>query len=520
MVSENIEYDPAVGPKETEYAQAESGYEPRKATHGRIVKAGGVMIVNAAVALSSFFATGEAKADEEAEPIPARVSAGVECVDHPYEEADQVAVYGNLKNQSSDEIEAQHRVPSVETVGDDDIWATFAPGQNSTTPTRITDQTSIQEREVIFYARREGEPEQVVGSDIVGPKDCAEEGSDEDDETDQGGPHAIHTEQHIGSTPAYTAVEVSVEEFNDGEADMAVLATDETFADALAGGPLAEQVGGPILYANPEGLPDVTAGELQRLGTREVLLLGGEDALSRDVSDQLRNMGVNVTRIAGATRFETAAEIEGYMDKHTLATTHEVFLANGTTFADANAVAGLAAQQDGDREAAILLTTAEELHETTRRRLQERKSEVNRVTAVGGTAVIQSNVLRESGVVANAETNRYAGRNRYETSAEVMRRDFQIHGNETADGQPSIYASPAESFHGALAAAPIESRQDNAALALVPESDERLLTPFESVIQDYKHTSWTNAKIVGSVSSEVFRVIDQEILDATPPVNQ
>lgn len=307
----------------------------------------------------------------------------------------------------------------------------------------------------------------------------------------------INTQEIVGDTAAETAVLNAREHF--GEASRAVVATDEEFADALAGGPLAGAVNGPILYSGPENLYDVTAEELNRIGTREVLLLGGDNALSTDVEQRIRDMGIDVTRIAGPTRLETAVAIDDYMDQQTNAASNTAYLVNGWTFADAVAVSGLAAQEG----APIQLTTTNGLPETTRRHLERERSDIDAITAIGGTAVVESQVLRESGDHARARTDRLSGRNRYETSEAVAEADFDRHSNEAQDAEASTYMAPADTFHGALAAAPLEAQQDNAALMLIPKDNPELLSSFERIVEDYKHPSWDDAIISGNASDEV-----------------
>lgn len=448
---------------------------------------------------------------QSSEPIPADTRASLACVEDPHDGPDTIAINGWVTNHDSSTIEARHQAsPPYE---EEKYWARIVSGQNANTPAIYTFETSIPETDIIFYGKRDGESEQVIGEDTVGPKDCTTE---DDGNGGTGGPeYTINTEEMAGSTPAETAVLNSRKHFAEGEASRVVVATDQEFADALAGGPLAGAVNGPILYSSPENLYDTTAEELDRLGTHEVLLLGGDDALSADVERQIRNMGINVTRIAGPTRLETAVAIDEYMDQHTNAVSNKAYLVNGWKFADAVAVSGLAAQEG----APIQLTAPDELSETTRRHLESERSEVDTVTAIGGTAVVQSQALRESGDAARAQTNRLSGENRYQTSEAVAKADFDQHGNEAQDAEASMYTAPADTFHGALAAAPSEGGQDNATLMLIPKDNLDLLSSFQRVVEGYKHTSWEDAIVSGDVSDEVLQRVD-DILDATSPVNE
>lgn len=90
-------------------------------------------------------------------------------------------------------------------------------------------------------------------------------------------------------------------------ADTVVLTTYDAWPDALAAAPLAGFRDAPVLYTTTDRLPDGVAAELTRLGTREVVVIGGDRAVSPAVVDQLRAVVPSVVRLAGADRFETAA---------------------------------------------------------------------------------------------------------------------------------------------------------------------------------------------------------------------
>lgn len=122
------------------------------------------------------------------------------------------------------------------------------------------------------------------------------------------------------TAPVGQAVAISEAYFDDRAASAAIIARDDDFADALAGSALGFG-SAPLLYTFSPGAP---AGLGQRLApeTRQellrvlvpgpeapVYLLGGTGAISQGVEDELRALGYRVDRIAGPSRFETAADI-------------------------------------------------------------------------------------------------------------------------------------------------------------------------------------------------------------------
>jgi putative cell wall-binding protein len=148
-----------------------------------------------------------------------------------------------------------------------------------------------------------------------------------------------------------------------GGAPVAYIATAANFPDALAGGPAATHDGGPILLVTPDGVPEVTATELDRLDPDNIVVLGGTAAVSDAVVTALaEHTDGAVQRLAGADRFDTAATIGETAFTEGVET---VYVATGGNFPDAlsgGAVAGL-------EDAPILLTTPDAVPAPTRRAL-------------------------------------------------------------------------------------------------------------------------------------------------------
>lgn len=104
-----------------------------------------------------------------------------------------------------------------------------------------------------------------------------------------------------------TAIEASRLAFPDG-ADVVVLADSRSFPDALTEAPLAAALGAPLLLVD-EALPEPTMAELDRLGAGSAVVVGGASAVPSAVEAQLAEAGVAVERLAGDTRFDTAAAV-------------------------------------------------------------------------------------------------------------------------------------------------------------------------------------------------------------------
>ncbi|MEE8600570.1 esterase-like activity of phytase family protein [Euzebya tangerina] len=92
-------------------------------------------------------------------------------------------------------------------------------------------------------------------------------------------------------------------------AEHVVIARDDVSIDSLAGGLIQGAVEGPLVLTDTDELSDSAATEIERLGATSATILGGVDAVSQAVEDALVAVGLDVTRLGGATRFGTAEAI-------------------------------------------------------------------------------------------------------------------------------------------------------------------------------------------------------------------
>jgi putative cell wall-binding protein len=119
------------------------------------------------------------------------------------------------------------------------------------------------------------------------------------------GADPIHREE--GVNRYHTASLVSRNTYDPG-VGVVYVATGENFADALAGGAAGAWNKGPLLLVQRDGIPFDTGVELDRLNPQRIVVLGGTGSVSENVLNQIRQYGP-VTRIAGATRYDTAAQV-------------------------------------------------------------------------------------------------------------------------------------------------------------------------------------------------------------------
>ncbi|MDE0321900.1 MAG: cell wall-binding repeat-containing protein [Acidimicrobiaceae bacterium] len=94
-----------------------------------------------------------------------------------------------------------------------------------------------------------------------------------------------------------------------GKGRVALLATGEAFADALAVGPLAYRGEHPILLTRSSELPAAVSTFLGGSRTEHVVILGGNAAVSAEVESDVERLGITVERWRGSDRFGTAVDI-------------------------------------------------------------------------------------------------------------------------------------------------------------------------------------------------------------------
>lgn len=189
-------------------------------------------------------------------------------------------------------------------------------------------------------------------------------------------------DSRFGSAAAVSAVIAP-----DG-ADRVYLTSGRVFPDALAASPAAAGDAVPLLLSEPDLLPTETRDELERLDPDEVVIVGGEAAVSDEVAEEvgrvLRN--ATVSRIAGESRFDTAAAVV----EATAEDADVVLVATGDAFADALA-AGAASGTSG--APLLLVSTQGTVPPVTRRAIERLRP--SRITIVGGEAAVAGEVVRQ-----------------------------------------------------------------------------------------------------------------------------
>lgn len=248
-----------------------------------------------------------------------------------------------------------------------------------------------------------------------------------------------------------TAAAASARFFRPG-VDVVYLASGETFPDALAAGPLAAHDGAPLLLTARDQLPRATRDELRRLAPDQVVVVGGEVAVSADVQRELAPYAGHVDRVAGSDRYDTAARLArlGWG----ASTVDAAYVANGEGFPDALGASARAAQLD----VPVLLVRPDGVPATTATTLDVLG--VDAVTVAGGPAVVDEATLARLRQQVGQATRRW-GADRYATSAALADRD--VNGR-------TLLVATGRAFADGLTAASLARRLDADLLLTEPGS--------------------------------------------------
>ena len=114
--------------------------------------------------------------------------------------------------------------------------------------------------------------------------------------------------QRLAGETAYGTTSAIVKE-GWSSADTVVVATFESFYDALTASSLAGVHRAPILLTGKDALHETTAQQLRELGAKRAIIVGGTAAVSDAVKVQIEAQGVATERVWGADAQKTAVAI-------------------------------------------------------------------------------------------------------------------------------------------------------------------------------------------------------------------
>lgn len=327
--------------------------------------------------------------------------------------------------------------------------------------------------------------------------------------TYEGDPVLADVERIAGADRYATAVQASRSAFPAG-VPAVVVASGETWPDALTAASLAGALGGPILLTRRTTVPPAVLAEVSRLGAGRVILVGGRRALDSAVGNAFAALGTvtRVERVAGADRYGTAAAVAARTRAEAGTRTPDVFVVSGTSFPDALAVSPHAFR----RVMPILLTTPTGLPAATIASLTA--LEASTAVVAGGTAAVPKAAADALAArLGSGHVTRVAGADRFATSAAL--RDFALASLDATAAVTGIASG--EGFADALSAGPAIGVRSG---AVVLTRHTRLPEPVSACLARTAGEVATitvaggEARVSGLVERDALHAIDPS---ATPP---
>jgi putative cell wall-binding protein len=202
-----------------------------------------------------------------------------------------------------------------------------------------------------------------------------------------------------------------------GTAPVVFVATGVNYPDALAAGPAAAKLGGPLLLTMPDALPGNVSDEIKSLHPGKIVLVGGTSAVSAVVESQLKELAATVDRVAGTDRFDTARKVVDYA----FGSASNVYVATGMNYPDALSAAAAA----GANSLPVVLVNGGGSAVDVATMSLLTKLGATRATVVGGTSAVSAGV--ESSLVSALGAGnvfRLSGSDRFETSVLIAKDAF------------------------------------------------------------------------------------------------
>ena len=170
---------------------------------------------------------------------------------------------------------------------------------------------------------------------------------------------------------------------------VAFVVTGDKFADALSASPVAYALKAPILLTKAKSVPAASRNALGSLHPDRIVIVGGTTVVSSAVQRLLTVPGSSVARVAGTTRYATAAAFASRALAERWASERVAYVVTGANFPDALG-AGPAA---GERGGLLLLTSSTTLSAPIRTTVQSNADKVDAVEVVGGLSAVSNGVV-------------------------------------------------------------------------------------------------------------------------------
>lgn len=222
----------------------------------------------------------------------------------------------------------------------------------------------------------------------------------------------------LAGTDRYrTSEAIAGSTFEGQNVTVAVVASGESYPDALAASYLAGTLGGPVVLTAKDSLSQAASDTLADLDVSGVIVVGGTAAVSETVVEQMANTGIEVDRVAGTDRYATARAIADAVPEDQIGSLdgdigRTALLASGQGFADALSGGPLAYASAFP----MLLTPRDTLSPQVTASINELG--IEQVVILGGTSAVSPAVQAQL-VTLGVDVRRIAGGDRTATAVAI-----------------------------------------------------------------------------------------------------
>lgn len=311
-----------------------------------------------------------------------------------------------------------------------------------------------------------------------------------------------------------TAIEISKDSYNaDGgiisdykEAENVVLVGSQSIVDGLVASPLAAVKEAPLLLTSKDKLDSSVKSEIKRVmglddktgitSKKTVYIAGGENSVSKEVANELKDMGLKVERLSGDDRYATSLEIADEIGLNH----NKVFVVGGTGLADAMSIASVASNKEMpivvvDGKGKDLSTDAKDFIGSAY------------VDIIGGKSSVSEDMEDAIDDATGKSPERISGDDRQETNAEVIKTYFE------KDNDDSVIKTGVKDFYVAKDGSTKEDQLvDALAIAAVAGYNEApIVLATDSLSSDQ---SVAISKVTNSADSKKLTQVGKGIADS------
>ena len=251
-------------------------------------------------------------------------------------------------------------------------------------------------------------------------------------------PKSVNSERISGKDRYKTSVEISKKYFK--KAGHVVIASGVNYADALVSASYAKYKNAPILLTGKDSVKNEVLNEIDRLGSKNVTIIGGTESLSKVAEKELEEHGLKVKRIAGKDRFETSEKLANILIEN--GDVKKLALVNGLKSADGLSVSSLATKEGMP----VVMINNNKNNKSLKEKISD--WEIEEIFAIGGKDSISEDTLKAINV---NKTSRIAGKDRYKTSLKIAKKSYK--------NPKSVFLANGDSMIDALAAGAVTHKE-------------------------------------------------------------